>query len=109
MSEGKRKLLFGDCLELMKLIPTGSVDLIVTDPPYEIEDMKPYFAEMLRCLSKDGSIYVFGNKNMIAEHWFSQMKIDKKELLIWHYKNSPKPKDTKSFITFTRDSKKKNL
>jgi site-specific DNA-methyltransferase (adenine-specific) len=92
MSEGKRKLLFGDCLELMKLIPTGSVDLVVTDPPYEIEDMKPYFAEMLRCLSKDGSIYVFGNKNMIAEHWFSQMKIDKKELLIWHYKNSPKPK-----------------
>lgn len=92
MREGKRKLLFGDCLELMKLIPTGSVDLVVTDPPYEIEDMKPYFAEMLRCLSKDGSIYVFGNKNMIAEHWFSQMKIDKKELLIWHYKNSPKPK-----------------
>lgn len=41
MSEGKRKLLFGDCLELMKLIPTGSVDLVVTDPPYEIEDMKP--------------------------------------------------------------------
>ena len=92
MSEGKRKLLFGDCLELMKLIPTGSVDLVVTDPPYEIEDMKPYFAEMFRCLSKNGSIYVFGNKNMIAEHWFSQMKIDKKELLIWHYKNSPKPK-----------------
>jgi site-specific DNA-methyltransferase (adenine-specific) len=76
----------------MKLIPTGSVDLVVTDPPYEIENMKPYFEEMFRCLSKDGSIYVFGNKNMIAEHWFSQMKIDKKELLIWHYKNSPKPK-----------------
>lgn len=92
MSGGKKEILLGDCLELMKLIPTGSVDLVVTDPPYEIEDMKPYFAEMLRCLSKDGSIYVFGNKNMIAEHWFSQMKIDKKELLIWHYKNSPKPK-----------------
>ena len=84
--------LFGDCLILMKQIEESSVDLIVTDPPYEIEDMKPYFTEMLRCLSKDGSIYVFGNKNMIAEHWFSQMKIDKKELLIWHYKNSPKPK-----------------
>ena len=81
MSEGKRKLLFGDCLELMKLIPTGSVDLVVTDPPYEIVDMKPYFEEMLRCLSKDGSIYVFGNKNMIAEHWFSQMKIDKRNYL----------------------------
>ncbi len=76
----KRKVLNGNCLELMKNIETGSVDLIVTDPPYEIEDMKPYFVEMLRCLSKDGSIYVFGNKNMIAEHWFSQLKIDKKRI-----------------------------
>jgi site-specific DNA-methyltransferase (adenine-specific) len=87
-----RKLLLGDCLDLMKSIPSGSVDLIVTDPPYEIEDMGPFFTEMLRSLSKDGSIYVFGNKNMIAEHWFSQLKIQNKDLLVWHYKNSPKPK-----------------
>lgn len=85
-------LFHANCMEIMKDIETGTIDLIVTDPPYEIEDMKPYFTEMLRCLSKDGSIYVFGNKNMIAEHWFSQLKIDNKELLVWHYKNSPKPK-----------------
>ena len=30
------KLLQGDCLELIKDIPDGSVDLIVTDPPYKI-------------------------------------------------------------------------
>lgn len=24
----------GDCLELMKDIPDGSVDLVLTDPPY---------------------------------------------------------------------------
>ena len=28
------KLLQGDCIELMKGIPDGSIDLIVTDPPY---------------------------------------------------------------------------
>lgn len=28
------KLLKGDCLELMKSIPDGSVDLVLTDPPY---------------------------------------------------------------------------
>ena len=28
------KLLHGDCLELMKDMPDGSVDLVVTDPPY---------------------------------------------------------------------------
>lgn len=29
-------LLQGDCLELMKNIPDGSVDLVLTDPPYGI-------------------------------------------------------------------------
>ena len=27
-------LINGDCLEAMKLIPDGSVDLVLTDPPY---------------------------------------------------------------------------
>ena len=30
-------LKHGDCLELMKDIPTGSVDLVLTDPPYLIK------------------------------------------------------------------------
>ena len=28
-------LMLGDCMELLRTIPTGSVDLIVTDPPYK--------------------------------------------------------------------------
>ena len=28
------QLYNGDCLELMKNIPDGSVDLVLTDPPY---------------------------------------------------------------------------
>jgi site-specific DNA-methyltransferase (adenine-specific) len=28
------RLMHGDCLELMKTIPDGSVDLCLTDPPY---------------------------------------------------------------------------
>ena len=30
----------GDCLELIKEIPDKSIDLIVTDPPYLIENTK---------------------------------------------------------------------
>lgn len=30
------KLMQGDCLELMKGIPDGSIDLVVTDPPYRL-------------------------------------------------------------------------
>ena len=33
-------LLNGDCLERMKEIPDGSVDLILTDPPYDIKNTK---------------------------------------------------------------------
>ena len=33
-------LLHGDCLEKMKLIETGSVDMILTDPPYELSKGK---------------------------------------------------------------------
>ena len=28
------KLLHGDCLELMQTIEDGSIDAIITDPPY---------------------------------------------------------------------------
>ena len=34
MSEGKKEILLGDCLELMKDIPSGSIDMILCDLPY---------------------------------------------------------------------------
>lgn len=33
-------LMQGDCLERMKEIPSGSIDLIITDPPYDIKNTK---------------------------------------------------------------------
>ena len=35
MSEGKKEILLGDCLELMKDIPNGSIDMILCDLPIE--------------------------------------------------------------------------
>ena len=85
-------MLRGDCLEHFKNIKDGSVDLIVTDPPYEIIDMTTYFNLMLKKLTANGSMYIFGDKNIVAEYWFSQLKMPNKEILTWYYKNSPKPK-----------------
>ncbi len=34
MIEGKKEILLGDCLELMKDIPNGSIDMILCDLPY---------------------------------------------------------------------------
>lgn len=30
------KIVIGDCLEKMKLLPDRSIDLIITDPPYNL-------------------------------------------------------------------------
>jgi site-specific DNA-methyltransferase (adenine-specific) len=86
------KVIHGDCLAGMRRLSTGSVNLVVTDPPYEIKDLSMYFVEMVRVLSPTGSLYCFGDKDVIAGYWFAQVPLAKKTLLIWHYKNSPKPK-----------------
>jgi site-specific DNA-methyltransferase (adenine-specific) len=73
------KVLHGDCLELMKDIPDGSVDLIVIDPPYNIKKAKwdkwqtisayvdfmgKAFTQCERVLKKNGSFYFFHNDFM---------------------------------------------
>lgn len=62
------KLLQGDCLELLKDIPDGSVDLILTDPPYGTTqckwdcdiDLLAMWQELHRIVKIDGAICVFG-------------------------------------------------
>lgn len=64
------KLMLGDCLERMKEIPDGSVDLVVTSPPYD--DMREYatetgwsfekfklIAQQLKRVLKDGGVIVW--------------------------------------------------
>jgi site-specific DNA-methyltransferase (adenine-specific) len=65
-------LRMGDCLELMKDIPDGSVDLVLTDPPYgtmkgiddkhdwdTILDTQTMFAEISRVLRQNGKAVLF--------------------------------------------------
>ena len=49
------KLLHGDCLERMKEIPDGSVDLILTDPPYNI--------------ARDNNFHTMGRKGIDFGEW----------------------------------------
>lgn len=61
-------LLFGDCLERMKEIPSGSVDLILTDPPYQITScdwdsiipFEPMWNELKRIIKPNGAVVLFG-------------------------------------------------
>ena len=61
------QLLHGDCLELMKDIPDGSVDLVLCDPPYGTtecswDSVLPFdqlWAEYDRLLKLDGAAVLF--------------------------------------------------
>ena len=63
-------LLFGDCLERMKEIPDGSVDLILTDPPFgttkcswdSVIPFEPMWNELKRIIKPNGAIVLFGSE-----------------------------------------------
>ena len=64
MSEGKKEILLGDCLELMKDIPNGSIDMILCDLPYgttackwdSIIPLEPLWKEYKRIIKENGAI-----------------------------------------------------
>lgn len=76
MSNNKISILGGDALELLKMLDSNSVDLIVSDPPYNLgkdygndsdskdfddylEFSRSWLSEAYRVLKPNGSIYVF--------------------------------------------------
>lgn len=58
------KLMYGDCLERMKEIPSGSVDMILADPPYgttqckwdSIIPLEPMWEQLKRIIKPNGAI-----------------------------------------------------
>ena len=63
-------LRLGDCLELMKNIPDGSVDLVLTDPPYgttackwdSVIPFEPMWEQLNRIIKPNGIIALFANQ-----------------------------------------------
>jgi len=60
----KEKVLQGDCLDLMPDIVSGSVDMVMADPPYGttackwdfIIPLEPMWKELKRVIKKNGAI-----------------------------------------------------
>jgi len=57
------QIICGDCLELLKEIPNGSVDMVITSPPYDnIRDYKGFSLDLSQTgielfrVMKEGSI-----------------------------------------------------
>ena len=72
----------GDCLELMKEIPDGSVDMILTDLPFGITDapfdirlpFEPLWKEFYRVTKKNAAMALFANGKFLIELAASNLK-----------------------------------
>ena len=106
---GTVTLWHGDCLELTKNIPDGSVDLVLTDPPYgmafksnhrkekyneiqndkSLEWLERYISECYRVLKNNSAIYCFcswHNVDVFKQAIEKKFKI--KNILIWEKNNT---------------------
>ena len=72
----------GDCLEVMKEIPSGSIDAIITDPPYgttackwdSVIDFEPMWEQLNRIIKPNGAIVLFGSEPFSSALRMSNIK-----------------------------------
>ena len=85
----------GDCLELMKTIPDGSVDMVLTDPPFgttccswdSVIPFEPMWAELKRIIKPNGAIVLFGSEPFSSHLRMSNIKQYKYDW-VWDKVNS---------------------
>ena len=125
MREATIDLMHGDCLELMKDIPDGSVDLVLTDPPYMIATVgagiykradKQYVKELggikdgfdekvldeICRVMKKINVYFFCSQKQIIPliDYFVKKKNCNWNILSWH-KSNPVPVCRNKYLTDT--------
>jgi DNA modification methylase len=102
------KIHQGDCLEGLKKLPDKSVDLVVTDPPYNIkkdswddikcyEDwMKEIFIEIQRVLKDNGSFYFFHSEMEVVADFMNFLREKTnfifRQFIVWNkrFEGSPR-------------------
>ena len=107
MEKEDHKFIYGDCLEIMKKIPSNSIDLIFTDPPYnqnipyvkkDFKDrkkpkeylfwLKERLREMYRVLKDNGSLYLMNYPEWnarILPFLEEELGIHLRRWIVWHY------------------------
>jgi site-specific DNA-methyltransferase (adenine-specific) len=97
------KLFFGDSLEWLASLETGTVDLVFADPPYNLkkadwddfeshdeymEWSMQWIREASRVLKKDGTLFVCNFSEILADVKVAAMPFFKGcRWIVWHYKN----------------------
>jgi site-specific DNA-methyltransferase (adenine-specific)/modification methylase len=119
MKKKEFKISHGDCFDLIKKVKTNSIDLLLTDPPYNLakhsngnlkfgwredvnndigdcdkKDIDPskIAEEFVRVLKPDGNLFIFCSYNLIGK-WYDALdhRFDATNFMVWH-KTNPTPK-----------------
>ncbi|MDR1585964.1 MAG: site-specific DNA-methyltransferase, partial [Treponema sp.] len=96
----------GDCITGMKQLPDNSIDLIIADPPYNLnkdfgewkekekkgiwlEWSKKWLLECGRLLKPTGSLFVYGihHYQCYIQCYLYEMDLQYRRQIIWHYEN----------------------
>lgn len=101
------KIVIGDCLEELPKLPEACSQLIIADPPYNLDKdfgmwketehrktwlpwCKQWLAECKRVLAPGGNIFVYGIHHHIG--WIQctlyDLGLQYRRQIIWHYENS---------------------
>ena len=91
-------LMKGDCLERMKEIPSGSVDMVLADVPYgttackwdSIIPLDPMWEQLKRIIKPNGAIVLFGSQPFTSSLIMSNLKMFKYEQ-IWDKNKGTQP------------------
>lgn len=97
-------LRLGDCLELMKNIPDGSVDLVLCDLPYAVTDFSwdviipcdKLFAEYRRILKQNANIVLFCQQPFTTTLINGAFKTEFSHSLIWKKNKKTRAKSSKT-------------
>ena len=85
------KIHFSDCLDVLRQLPDGSVDLLLQDPPFGCTqnewDIKPdlpkMWAEWMRVIKGNAAIVMFATQPFASELILSNLKMFRYDL-IWY-------------------------
>ncbi len=116
-------LIQADCMDILEHIPDGSIDLILSDPPYnlakystgnmkfdwrgeinndvagwDLKELSPmdFITHFKRILSPSGNIFIFTSYNLLGKwHEVFDSEFDTFQFMVWH-KTNPVPNIRKS-------------
>ena len=119
LKTNKYTVVNGDCMDYLSQIPDHSIDLILTDPPYNIAQystgnidlpgrtalnndladwdlptIEPaaFLQDFKRIIKPDGNIFIFTSYNLIGKwHEVFDSEFDTFQFFVWH-KTNPAPK-----------------